>query len=253
MLPIKALPELIPVPRNRRSLPEDGNRTITTRVEGKRHSRIEITSGPIKELFKRFGQPDGKGGYRIGSKFSDHIAAIKNRAASILRTGGLPDVPNVYFTKSAPGTWQTKVPPEADFAGACSIDYYVRQRGFARDSRQDLAARILATTARMEANPSEAPRLAFELGQLCMLLRVYAAESAPGRKGGSLGPLTKRQRATEWRRKVAPAVKRYIAEGRSDSNIGALLTGVAGKTARTVAGYAAVVRRELARSEKSAK
>ena len=233
------------------TLPRSG-RQIATRIEGRRHSRIEITSGPAKELFKKLGRPDGKGGYRIGSEFSEHVAAIKKAAAAILRACGLPDVVRLFVTKSAPDRWQPQQPAEDDFKSASTVDYYVRKRGFMRDSRQDLAARILVTAARMESNPEQAKSLVFELGQFWMLLRVYAAESAPGMRGGSRAALTKRRRAAAWQTKSVDAVKQYIAAGRTDSNIGALLANRAGKAPRTVAAFAAKVRKDLGKRKKSA-
>lgn len=224
----------------------------TSRIEGRRHSRIQITSGPPEILFKKFGRPDGKGGFRLGADFGECVAEIRTIAGSILRARRLPDVPRVFFTKSEPSSWRTDPASPTEFACGSTIDHYVRKQGFALDSREDLAARIIVTIARMQSNPRSAEQHAFELGRLWTLLRVYTAESAPGAKGGKRAALTKRERAAAWQQRITGAVMRHIAVGRSDSNIGALLASNAGKSARTVAAYAAKVRENFGRKKKVA-
>lgn len=226
-------------------------RGTTRRIEGRRHSRIEITSGPVKTLFKLLGRKDSKGKLRIGSEFAERVTAMQKVAGAVLRRRALPDVPIVYVTRTSPSRWQSHRPAASDFKSSSTIELYVRQRGVDRDSPEDLAARILTTIAFMEANPALATGLAFELGRLWTLLRVYATESAPGVKGGALGALSKRREAEAWQERIASKVERFIAAGKSNSNVGALLAPTASRAPRTVAAYAAKVRKTWAK--KSAK
>ena len=78
------------------------------------------------------------------------------------------------------------------------------------------------------------------------MARLIASEmqsrKAASAKGGANAKIKKDQ-AGEWQKRIEPMVRRYIAAGKTNQNIGVLLKTRAGKSEDTVARFAARIRK----------
>lgn len=160
-------------------------------IDGRAYSRRLANSSP------RGGDPDVLLCSVAGGNHCSVDALLKMcelRACDYLRDAGLPHAPAVKFWRDDHRQWSPMYawPPVADRRRfeVCSLADLVARAGYKRDSRPDLACRILEKCADVRhallfKKADEALRLTFLLGVLWQLASVYDAIDASGSKGGN--------------------------------------------------------------------
>jgi hypothetical protein len=79
-------------------------------------------------------------------------------------------------------------------------------------------------------------------GRLTRIVQTAKRTRTNSSKGGKRAAEKKKSVAIDWQTKIKPKVKRYIAAGKTDSNIGALLASDVGRSADVVRKFSAKVR-----------
>lgn len=200
-------------------------------IDGKRYSRREVT--PVDPADR--AQLDAA----LAPGCGDRVAHYIKVAAGYLESKGLPAAPTVYWWQSL-NAWRPELPhPEArrpypiepdktevdrlhqllDAAtggrGQSSgapvtvgiesrlLSYHLSELGYARDSLEELAARIivLAHLLRQAKRESLKLNLAMELQEAATLARVYGMEISTAKRNGS------RAKAFEWAKELADELK----------------------------------------------
>jgi hypothetical protein len=135
---------------------------MNRRIDGRGFSRREVT---FEELVAELPT----------LSFAERIDRLADGARKVLEDR---DLPSTYIVDCSAEN-------DGRFA-ACTLDHYIAQRGYARDSLEDFAARIIVTRHRLGEWPAEQrEELAFKLGELATLVRVYGISIRAAAKGGS--------------------------------------------------------------------
>lgn len=147
-----------------------------TKVDGRHFSKREtVTIEDLAELAEYLPIPG----------FAERMERFAAGARGVLENRGLPSEATVEYRvyRKAAGLWPAWIPT----LGWCNLDREIARCGFARDSLEDFAARIIVTHDRWNRSTGEArDQAAYDLGQLRAMIRVYGAESATGRMGGAV-------------------------------------------------------------------
>ena len=177
---------------------------MKSRTEGRQFSKREIVEfgddlDAFSEHLKKIGKPvkraDGRTSYRIGSGWREKAERAREVGAAYLRSKGLPGSSDVWRPKGQnPAPWREgrhEAPMHDERAlERRTIDSCIRQMGFERDSREDIAARLVLTATRLEQHlesgeTDPAIDQAVMLGELLFLAKVYEIQSATNRRSAS--------------------------------------------------------------------
>jgi hypothetical protein len=141
---------------------------MTRRIDGRGFSRRERREVTIEELAAELMRSPWL-------SFAERIDRLADNARKVLEDR---DLPSTYIVDCSAEN-------DGRFA-ACCLDHYIARRGYARDSLEDFAARIIVTRHRLGEWPAEQrEELAFKLGELATLVRVYGITLGSAAKGGA--------------------------------------------------------------------
>jgi len=104
--------------------------------------------------------------------------------------------------------------------------------------------RVAAICVHIEESPEWNALLERSLVGALYRCAIPEVASKPAAKGGRASAKGKKDRAAAWQIAIKPLVERYIAAGKTNSTIGALLASKTGKSAETVRRFAAKVQKK---------
>jgi hypothetical protein len=193
-------------------------------TDGKRFSkraRTELEPCELRQYCEERGRPNGKGGFMLGG-WRHEVAGSVKAATAYLESKGLPTTFKVFRSRSSE-KWQAEPPDPDDFKAMRTLDIHIQALGFPRDSMEDLAARIITLSARLEsASGDHAIEAALRYSEARTLARVYGLESATNKENS--GKPRKRQWAVDLAEKLAATYDNFpeawaALKEEDDSNI----------------------------------
>jgi hypothetical protein len=155
-------------------------------IDGKRFSRREQrtpeTWEELEGVFQEEGRLNEDGSRSIGG-WQEFAENVRGWAAGFLEGRGLPSATHLYWTKGGKRP-QRECPPREAFGGFRTIDAHIKALGYARDSLEDLAARMIwnAHLLLETDNSDHAILAAMELMKARTLAVVYGMESETAKK-----------------------------------------------------------------------